>query len=396
MTKRPARVFRGIALAVLLLPAGTLAGQSVLGTQGLGAPLEAMDARSRALGSVGTGLFGGVLSPLDPASAVGLLIPTLNITLQPYWGSGSWGDASADGRGTRFPLLGLAYPVGPLQGMVTLTFGGYMDQRWEVEASGTQDLGGTTTPVTNTYRSEGGISSLTLGWAQRVGNHLALSVGAGYHTGSVTRTYFREFDSLTVANGSVSTYRDGGKWQYGGPTANLGFTWDPVEFLRLSGSLTWNGELKADPTSDTKGGPATYDLPMEYRLGASGILTTDLSLTLGMAYSDWSPSDQGLSGQELVDGAWAFGGGLEWDALSLGSRTLPIRLGMRRSTLPFRFEGADPKESVVSGGLGLNLTQAEDFVLAGIDLALERGTREAGSFSEDFWRGTLTVRLSGW
>ncbi|MGM0668306.1 MAG: hypothetical protein ACQET1_01225, partial [Gemmatimonadota bacterium] len=82
--------------------------------------------------------------------------------------------------------------------------------------------------------------------------------------------------------------------------------------------------------------------------------------------------------------------------IRLGSRTVPLRLGMRRSTLPFLLDGAEPRESLVSAGLGLNLSQAEAFILAGVDLALERGTREAGSFSEDFYRGTLTVRVSGW
>lgn len=390
-------VWKALILGLFLAPAGGLAGQSLLGTQGLGVPLEPMDARARAMGSVGVGLFGGGLSPLDPSSAVGLLIPTLNLTFQPYWGSGSWDGQSADGRGTRFPVLGVAYPVGRLQGMVTLTFGGYMDQYWQVEAKGTQELDGEPTPVTNSYRSDGGISSLTLGWAQRIGPRLAVAVGAGYHTGSVTRTFLRGFDSLGVGTGSVSVYRDGGKWQYGGPTGNLGFTWDPLDVLRVSGSITWNGDLEAEPSEDTKGGPATFSLPLEYRLGASGVLTPDLTLSVGFSMADWEPSEQGLPAEALAGSAWSFGGGLEWDAFRLGARSVPIRLGMRRSALPFRFEGEDPTESLLSAGLGVNLTQAEDFVLAGLDFALERGTREAGSaFSEDFWRGTLTVRVSGW
>lgn len=391
------RIFRRIALLVILLvPGGVLSAQSILGAQGLGLPLEPMDARARALGSVGAGLFGGSLTPLDPASAVGLLIPTLNLTVQPYWGSGSWDDQNLDGRGTRFPLLGLAYPVGALQGMVTLTFGGYMDQRWEAEVQGTEELNGVPTPVTNTFRSEGGISSLSLGWAQRLGARFSVAVGAGYHTGSVTRTFFRGFDSLTAGSASVSGYRDGGRWQFGGPIASLGATWNPAEFLRISGSMTWNGDLDAEPSEDTRGAPATFQLPTEYRLGASGALNSDLTLTLGMAFADWTPSEEGLSSEEVVDGAWTFGGGLEWDALRLGARTLPFRLGLRRATLPFLLSGEEPTESIISGGIGLNFTQAQDFILAGVDLALEKGTREAGSFSEDFWRGTLTVRVSGW
>ena len=99
-----------LGLALLLAP-GMLAAQSILGTKGLGFSLEAMDARARALGSVGTGLFGGSLTPLDPASATGLLIPTANLTFQPYWEKGTLDGKSVDGQGMRFPLVGVAYPV---------------------------------------------------------------------------------------------------------------------------------------------------------------------------------------------------------------------------------------------------------------------------------------------
>jgi hypothetical protein len=271
-----------------------------------------------------------------------------------------------------------------------------MDQRWEVSVQDTEELAGETINVTNLYRSEGGISSLRLGWAQRVGRKLAIAVGAGYHTGSVTRTYVRAFDTASVGTSQVKAFSDGGKWKYGGPTGSVGVLWDPIELLRISGSVTWNGTLEAEPNDDTKGAPASYELPMEYRVGASGVLTPGLSLTLGFSYADWQPSSQGLEADALVGGVMSFGGGVEWQARGLGSRTLPIRLGYRRSDLPFRLGGEDPVETTYSGGLGLNLTQAEDFVLAGIDLALEKGKREAGSFSEDFWRGSITFRVSGW
>jgi hypothetical protein len=296
----------------------------------------------------------------------------------------------------RFPIMGLAYPIGALNGMVSITFGGYMDQRWEVSVDGTEELAGETINVNNLYRSEGGISSLRLGWAQRLSRNLSLSLGMGYHTGSVTRTFVRGFDSISVGTSQVKGYSDGGKWKFGGPTGSVGFAWDPVELLRLSGSMTWNGTLDAEPSEATKGAPASYELPTEFRLGASGLLTPRLSLTVGMAYADWQPSSEGLEADALVGSVMSFGGGVEWRAQAFGSRTLPLRLGFRKSGLPFKLDGEDPTETILAGGLGLNFTQAEDFVLAGIDMALEKGNREAGSFSEDFWRGTITFRVSGW
>jgi hypothetical protein len=387
---------RGLLVtALFLIPAPGMA-QSILSTQGLGFPLEPLDARSRSMGSVGTGLFGGALAPLDPASATGLIIPTVNLTLQPYWSEGTMGGEVVEGQGMRFPLVGLAYPVGTLRAMVSLTLGGYMDQRWEVSTKGTDVVAGETIHLTNLYRSEGGVSTIRVGWAQMVGRTLSLSAGVGYHTGSVTRTYIRGFDSLSVKTAQIKAYSDGGKWKYGGSTGSVGAVWDPVELLRLSGSITWNGSLEAEPSDVTEGAAATYELPVEYRVGASGVLTSRLSLTFGMSYADWASSPDGLGEESVVGAIMSFGGGLEWEGRGFGSRTLPIRLGLRRSDLPFQLDGESPIETILSGGLGLNLTQADEFVLAGIDFGLERGKRETNAFSEDFWRGTMTFRVSGW
>jgi hypothetical protein len=384
-----------LALALFLVPAPGVA-QSILSTQGLGFPLEPMDARARAMGSVGTGLFGGALTPLDPASSPGLLIPTANLTLQPYWSEGSMDGEVVEGQGMRFPLMGLAYPVASLNGMVSLTLGGYMDQRWEVSVEDTEDLSGKPIHITNYYRSDGGISTIRLGWAQRLGRTLALSAGLGYHLGSVTRTYVRGFDSLSVEIAQIKAYTDGGKWTYGGPTGSFGAAWDPVDLLRLSGSVTWHGTLEAEPSLATQAAGASYELPLEYRFGASGLLTPQLSLTVGMSYADWTTSSEGLTEDDVVGTVMSFGGGIEWQARAFGSRTLPIRLGMRRSGLPFKLDGEDPTETIYSGGLGLNFTQADTFVLAGIDFGVEKGNREAGTFSEDFWRSSITFRVSGW
>lgn len=390
-----------IRVALALLPVSLLAprallGQSLLGTRGLGFPVEAVDARARALGTAGVGLLGGNLNATELASATGLLLPTVNLTFQPHWGSGSLGEESIRSRGTRFPLLGLAYPLVGLNGMVTLTFGSFMDQRWEVEEEGIVELGGVQTPVTNTFKSDGGIAELRLGWAQRVGASLSLSVSAGIHTGSVTRTYLRSFDSLTASSPEILPFSDGGKWTYHGPMGSFGAVWDPVEFLRLGGSVTWSGDLDAEPSGQTEGEAASYALPTVFRFGASGILTPRLSLTLGMSYADWTANQGGLDPETVAGGAWSFGGGLELLGSGLGGRTMPIRLGMRRTSLPFRFDDAQPTETAFTGGLGLNLTQAEQFILAGVDLAVERGSRKAGDLKEDFWRGSVTFRVSGW
>ena len=69
-------------------------------------------------------------------------------------------------------------------------------------------------------------------------------------------------------------------------------------------------------------------------------------------------------------------------------------MGFRRSGLPFAVGGGDGTEQVYSGGLALVLNETNGIVLATTDVAVERGRRTGGSVTEEFWRGTISVRLS--
>ncbi len=388
------RVFIFLLLGFVSASQG-LAGQSLLGSRGLGLPIEPLDARSRALGSVGVGLIGPVLLPTDPASAAGIAFPALEITLQPQWTEGTMGEETDRTHGTRFPVMGLSYPVYSLGGTVTLTMGGFMDQRWELRRESTTELGGSTVPLVDELKSEGGVTTVRLGWAQRLGDDLAIGVGIGSQAGSVTRTFTRTLIDPEPGV-EVIPYQVRSEWQYSGLTATLGARWDPVDFLRLAGTATWSSSLKADPMEGTEAGDAEFELPLELRLGASGLLTSDLIMNLGLAYAGWGHSAGGLREEDLAGPVWSFGGGLEWTGTELRSRRMPFRVGARRSGLPFRFAGEDPTEMLVAGGIGINLTRPQDLLAGGVDLAVERGQREAGALSETFWRGTVTLRIASW
>jgi len=380
-----------LALLGLVSISPALAGQSLFGSQGLGMPVEPLDARARALGSLGVGLLGASLSPTELASAARIYLPSAQFTLQPQWVEVEFDGQPVSTQGTRFPQMGLAYPVPSLGGTALLHIGSFLDQRWEVRQSSIQEFRGTPVPVTDVFKSNGGISTFQLGWAQRVGDHFSLGVGVGARIGSVTRSFLRAIDAGEVF--AVVPFRAGGEWQYSGLTTSLGFQWDPVQALRLGGTVNWSGDLKASPMELTDGDPVSFDLPVEFRFGASGILTPRLSMVLGFSFADWKPSDEFLGPESIAGSVWSYGGGLEWAGPTLGIRNFPIRLGMRRSDLPFTFEGETPTENVLSGGIGLNLVPPQLGFVGIIDLALEKGTREAGSLSESFWRGTVTFRV---
>ncbi len=382
-----------LALLVAVGGAQALPAQSILGAGGLGIPVESLDAQARALGSVGLSLLEASLLPTDPTASFGLVLPTVAVSLQHTWSTTSYGADEMTGRVVRFPMIGLAYPVVRFEGMAFLTFGGFMDQDWAVREEGTVDLGGQSIPTRDTYGSEGGISSLKLGWAQRLGERFVVAGSLGTYTGEVTRTFIRALDTLDVVS-DVSPYIDGGRWNFTGPTGTLGVMWDPVEIVRVSGSVTWSGTLKANPSEETKGDAEEFQPPLEFRVGAAASLTTRLAATANLSYSDWSGSG-GIDPSAMTGANWSFGAGLEWGGARLGDRSMPLRFGYRRTDLPFRLGEDDPVESILAAGIGINLRQIGTISLARVDVAVERGSRDAGTLSETFTRMTVTLRLAG-
>lgn len=366
--------------------------QSLFGAKGLGMPIEPLDARARALGSPGVGLLGPSLNPTDLASAARIYLPSAQLTLQPHWVTGELSGQPVDNKGTRFPQIGLSYPVPSASGTVVLHFGSFLDQRWEVLQESEEVLLGSPYPVTDKFLSEGGVSTVQVGWAQRLGDDLSLGVGLGTRMGNVTRSFLRTIE----AGGDFTTvpFRTGGEWQYSGMTAALSFQWDPISALRFGGAVNWSEDLKARSTEvQPFNRTETFALPLEIRFGASGILTPRLAITAGFSYADWESSNEFLPPESLVGTIWSYGGGLEWAGPRWGVRNFPFRLGYRQSALPFTFDGEEPKENVLAGGIGMNLIPQELGFVGAIDVGVERGSREAGALSESFWRASLTFRV---
>jgi hypothetical protein len=379
------------AIYVGLMPLHAEA-QSLLSAGGLGVPVEPLDARARGMGSIGTGLFGSHLIPTDPASALGLTLPTITASLQPSTGTVEQGGTSVSSAGSRFPLLAVGYPVQG-RGVVTVTFGSYLDQRWRAETPGTLDLAGEEVSITDHFDSDGGIAAVRVGWAQRVGGHVTVGVTGGLYTGQLRRTFVREYDGLstgTVVEPTVVT----GDWRMSAPTVGIGAQWDFQDFFRLAGSVNWAGTLEAERTDGEVAETREFDLPTEFRVGASAVLTPRLAFTAGAGYADWTAAGEALDGGS-ARAIWSIGVGSEWDGPRIGARNVPIRLGYRRADLPFRFEASDPTETLFAGGFGINFAQVENIPLARLDLSFERGSRTAGPLSESFWRTTLSLRLSG-
>ena len=399
MTRVPgSRALLGVLLA-LAFPA---AGQSVLAAGGLGIPMDPVDGRGRALGSVGTGLFGTGVVPGDPVGAADLSVPTLTVSMQSAWLEVARGGAASTNRGTRFPALGVSFPVRDW-GVLTLTYGGVLDQRWTLERQGSVELGGgEQATFTDAFVSDGGVSAVRLGFGRRISPRLAVGAAVGALTGNLTRSFVRSFESPGVGVG-VAPFETGGRWRYSGPTASVGVMAEVGELLRATGTITWSGTLDAVPIEETVAATGSYDMPMEIRAAVSGALAPQLDAVLSLAWADWAGAADDLLGGGSAGGVLALGAGIEWEAPTLFGRGLPVRLGWRRAELPFRpgseegsQEGSqDTVESSYALGLGFMMSAFEGIPLASIDVAVERGSRSGGAVSEDFWRSTVSLRIAG-
>lgn len=385
--------------ALVSLPGAAAAGQSVLAAGGLGMPIDPVDARGRSLGSVGVGLFGTGLMPGDPVGAVDLAVPTITMTLQSVWLELREGTNASTVEGNRFPALGVSYPVSE-RGVVTLTYGGVLDQHWTQERPDTLHLeGNAVLPVVDRFTSDGGVSAARLGYAHRLSPRFAVGAAVGLFTGSSARLFTRTFDTLTV-DVDIAAFANSGRWSYSGTILTVGALADIDDVVRAAGSFTWFGALEAEPRHGTEGVARSYDMPLEFRAGVSARLAPELSAALSLAWADWS-----RTGEDLATGSagstLAFGAGVEWEGATLFGKALPLRAGWRRSELPFEVFGASASESGPNLGVGLLLQErADGLPLASIDLGVERGRRSVGPVTdgpvtEHYWRSTLSFRVAG-
>ncbi len=278
---------------------------------------------------------------------------------------------------------------------MTLSFESVFDQRYEADRDVSLDLGAGAVTATDHFTSTGGVSQVRLGASRVLGRRIAVGLSAGRYTGSVVRRLVRDFPDDQTAE-PVESYQIGGLWTYSGTSVTGGASLSIGSFAQVAGSFTWSSRLDASPSDDTEGAAGSFDLPLQLRLGATAVLAPGLAVSGGFTSADWSGIDNDLAEGASVGSTTSYGVGVELARARLLGRSAPLRFGYRKRDLPFVLNGGgNPSESVWAGGLGLHLSQAGNFVRAAVDLAVEHGTRGDALISESFWRGTVSVRVSG-
>jgi hypothetical protein len=259
----------------------------------------------------------------------------------------------------------------------------------------TVDIGGAAVPASDIFNQNGSVATLNVGYARMLDEKTSVGLTVGRYTGTVDRALTRTFgDSTTTIQ--VQTYQSEGVWSYSGYVVTGGVSSDITGSLRVAASATWSTDLHADAENGTGGSNRTYSVPLQLRLGATAMLAPGLALSASGARADWSAVRDDLGATSSARSVvLAYGVGVELSQMRLLGRRAPLRLGFKRADLPFSMVGTTAIEQSFAGGLALTLSESNGATLASTDLAIEKGHRSGGSFTENFWRATVSLKLAG-
>jgi hypothetical protein len=359
---RNAAAVATLALVALGIAAPAMA-QSLFATRGLGVPIAPVDARGATLGGIGVGLLGFHTSLVNPAELAGLTRRGVSAALQPVSTSVDVDGVEDGTSGTRFPMVSVLYPLSE-RVVLSLGYGGYLDQSWGVLTESEQVINGETVTMNDLLRSTGGISQLRLSGSYALSPTFSVGVAAGLLAGNVERLAVRTF--ADSAN-SIRFFEEQRRWRYSAPLGAVGFLWDAANGIRVGASVMAAADLKA--RSDDEGAEdRDYGAPLELNAGASIRVAPLLMATAG---GGWSRAPE-TTGTTVSSESIRLGGGLEYQGLRSGLRTYPLRLGVRWSQLPYHLAGEEQATEIgFAGGVGFRLGDPMD-PAAVADFSVER------------------------
>jgi hypothetical protein len=357
-------------LLALLVLASPVAAQGTLSTQGFGYHPGQISTRARATG--------GALGEFDPTSA-------LNPAALGWWErSGVVLEYAPEFRrvtttGTRetatiarFPLSGAAIAIGG-RTIIGFTLSTFLDRTWETSQSGLHQFADDLIPYELEFRSAGAINDVRLGGAWAASNTIRLGIGAHVFAGSNRlniRTRFN--DTLN----RVADFAQQSRISYSGAAASAGIDWRPHRTIGVAASGRLGGTLRAVRNDTTL---ASAEIPMRVGVGLAYTGFRGAVIAASGEWQDWSKLDRLGSDQLTTFDGWDYGLGAEVRGPRWFGGDIPLRVGVRRRTLPFGAAGAEVEETSLSAGWGFTIASGR----AVADFGVARASRTAdGGASE--------------
>lgn len=283
---------------------------------------------------------------------------------------GPAGDAKLET--ARFPLIGFAAPLPPRL-VVGFSFSDYLDRTFTITRRDSLLLRDSIESFTDAGRSIGGVTNLTLGLGYRVNNRVSIGGAFHYYGGSTRLTTQRVWDNVVFQDVLLNSTTDFRGFGFGAGILVAGSRYE----VGVSGRL--NGSLLSENSSGTE---SRTPLPTDFNAGLRLELVPGVFVNGTLQYQGWARADAELraANEEGARNTIAIGVGAEIQRITLGAIRTPLRFGYRMRQLPFPSLGADLDERAGSLGLGFNFAR-DRTTLA---LAVEKGSREAGSSKESF------------
>lgn len=376
---------RGLPLALLgLTAAASLPAQSSqFGVRGLG--LLQRPISVRATGTAGAFALFDAESALNPASIGQVGFLSANFQTVQGWRRSENPAGTATARDNRYPGIFVAGPIGGTPLSLSLSASGFTDRNFVLGSRDTLILRGVPVEAIDTLSSEGGLSDLRAAVAWRQSRTVHWGFGLHLITGSNRIESRRSFaDSTYVATSERFTY------SFLGFGASAGVMVRVTRFVTLAGMVRTDDRLRMERDSTAIG---STKLPITLSGGARIQLGDRLMLAGSALYRNWSVANDDLLEQGGIGSvnSTELSAGIEYLTDPRRAYHRPIRLGVRRATLPFPLRLGD-KTTETSVALGTAFRFMAD--RAGIDIALQRVWRKGGAgFDETATLLTLGVSV---
>jgi len=359
--------------AVGMLVAGPVAAQSSqFGVRGLGLLQRPISVRA-----TGTGGSFGLFDPesaLNPASIGQVSFLNANFQTVQGWRRSESPAGAASARDNRYPGVFVAGPIGGTRLSMSVSASGLADRNFVLGSRDTLILRGVPVEAFDTLASQGGLSDLRVAVAWRQSRAVQWGVGLHLITGSNRIQSKREFTDSSYAGATE-------RFTY----SFLGFGASAGVMVRLGRSVTLGGMVRTDDRLRTERDSLSIGsiaLPVTVSGGARIQLGDRLLLAGSALFRNWSVANSDL----IVQGGTGsvnsteISAGLEFLTDAKRAFNRPIRLGLRRGTLPFPLRPGD-KTTETAASLGTSFRFLAD--RAGFDLALQRVWRKGGAGFEE-------------
>lgn len=372
-------------LVLLTFPVTAAAQSSQLGIRGLGYPNVPYSARARSM--AGSSALFDAESALNPASLAYLTEMTASFSILGDRRNVQVAGDDGDVRSMRFPMFSL---VGPIRGR-PVAFGvsvsTYLAKDFSAVFRDTVDVRGVPTEAIDTLNSTGGVNDLRFAGVWRVNPRFAIGGGIHAYTGVQRMNRSRNFqDTGYVAINESAEVSAAGVGFDIGVVRRLSPRFTLAGVLRTDGHLT----VRRDSFAATE---YPVDLPVSLAVGAQWRPNPRLALAGQGRWQGWGSADDDLTanGGPGARNSWELGMGGEWIRHPTRPAHLPLRFGLRHTTLPFpATSGGDPAETAATLGTGFSFRDG----MGTVDGALERVWRSEGSgLTEHAWLFTLTASL---